>query len=234
MSSVWERASSVCYASISYLLGISSAQQFLSNPSTSQASVSSVNISPDHSFTKAPQPSITLLTGLGIEGDAHLGKTTQHMFAKTRTPDAINLRQVHLMESEFLSTLHKEDGSGVIGGELGDNITTQGIKLLELKTGALLEFHDVEEEDEEKESDEFPGVEQEPPRIRVRGLRNPCSLIENHGKGLRAQCLEKDPDTKVITKRKTGVMGTVERGGIIRPGMRIVVVDEGDGELKVV
>lgn len=157
------------------------------------------------------------------------------MYAKDRHPEQINLRQVHLMESEFLDGLEKEDKSQkVVPGELGENITTKGIKLLELKTGTVLEFHDVEEEEEEKESDEFPGVEQEPPRVRIHGLRNPCSLIENHGTGLRAQCLEKDPETLKITKRKTGVMGTVERGGIIRPGMRIVVVEEGEGELKVV
>ena len=164
-----------------------------------------------------------------------MGKTVQHMFNKTRTPDMVNLRQVSLMEVEFLNGLHKENpGDKVVPGELGENITTSGFRLLELKTGSLLEFHDGEEEEEEKESDEFPGVEQEPPRVRIQGLRNPCSLIEKHGKGLRAQCLEKDPQTSVITVRKTGVMGTVERGGLIRPGMKIVVVEEGEGELKVV
>ena len=229
MSSLWERASSVCYASTSYLFGAS-----IPKPATS-ASVFSVNTSSDHTFSKISQPSITLLTGLGIEGDAHKGKTVQHMFNKTRTPDMVNLRQVSFMEVEFLNGLTMENpGEKVVPGELGENITTSGFRLLELKTGALLEFHDGEEEEEEKESDEFPGVEQEPPRVRIQGLRNPCSLIEKHGKGLRAQCLEKDPVTSVITVRKTGVMGTVERGGVIRPGMKIVVVEEGDGDLKVV
>lgn len=164
-----------------------------------------------------------------------MGKTVQHLFNKTRTPDAINVRQVSLMEVEFLNGLHKENSDEkVVPGELGENITTSGFRLLGLKTGALLEFHDAEEEEEEKESDEFPGVEQEPPRVRIHGLRNPCSFIEKHGKGLKAQCLEKDPATSVITVRKTGVMGTVERGGVIRPGMKIVVVEEGEGELNVV
>lgn len=228
--SLWDRASAVCYASTSYLLGASPAPA-----ASSTATVVSVNLSPSHNFSKIPQPSITLLTGLGVEGDAHLGKTTQHLYAQERRPEEVNLRQVHLMESEFLDGLQKEDTTQkVVPGELGENITTQGIRLLELKSGAVLEFHDGEEEDEERESDEFPGVEQEPPRIRIQGLRNPCSLIEKHGKGLRAQCLEKDELTLKITKRKTGVMGTVEREGVVRPGMKIMVVEEGEGELKVV
>ena len=42
------------------------------------AYVTSVSKSESHSFSKARYDSITLLTGLGVEGDAHLGKTVKH------------------------------------------------------------------------------------------------------------------------------------------------------------
>ena len=34
--------------------------------------------SSSHSFSKSLQPSITLLAGLGVDGDAHLGVTVKH------------------------------------------------------------------------------------------------------------------------------------------------------------
>jgi len=39
-------------------------------------SVHALAISPTHNFTKTPVPSLTLLTGLGVEGDCHNGVRT--------------------------------------------------------------------------------------------------------------------------------------------------------------
>src|SRR5690242_21110402 len=48
---------------------------------------------------------ITLLAGLGVEGDIHAGETVQHRSRVARDPTQPNLRQVHLIHSE----LHDED-----------------------------------------------------------------------------------------------------------------------------
>ena len=40
--------------------------------------VSAVNKSPSHTLTKVPSPSVRLLAGLGVEGDAHMGVTVKH------------------------------------------------------------------------------------------------------------------------------------------------------------
>ena len=40
--------------------------------------VQAVSCSPTHSFAKPNQGSIRLLSGLGVEGDAHLGETVKH------------------------------------------------------------------------------------------------------------------------------------------------------------
>ncbi len=63
--------------------------------------VTAVSCSPTHTFTKPNQASIRLLTGLGIEGDAHLGKTVKHRSRVARDPSQANLRQVHLIHAEL-------------------------------------------------------------------------------------------------------------------------------------
>ena len=54
-----------------------------------------------HNVIKPVRESITLIAGLGIEGDAHAGEKIQHRYDKKRNPDAPNLRQVHLMHAEL-------------------------------------------------------------------------------------------------------------------------------------
>jgi hypothetical protein len=39
-----------------------------------------------HEFSKSRQETITLLTGLGVEGDAHLGVTVKHRGGSPVTP----------------------------------------------------------------------------------------------------------------------------------------------------
>jgi hypothetical protein len=48
--------------------------------------VIAVHQSDKHRFSKTPQHSITLLEGLGIEGDAHCGVTVQHRHDKEKRP----------------------------------------------------------------------------------------------------------------------------------------------------
>jgi hypothetical protein len=63
--------------------------------------VIAVSCSPMHTFTKPNLESITLLTGLGVEGDAHLGQTVKHRSRVARDPNQPNLRQVHLIHAEL-------------------------------------------------------------------------------------------------------------------------------------
>lgn len=47
--------------------------------------VLAVHQSDKHRFSKTPQHSITLLKGLGVEGDAHCGATVQHRHDKKKS-----------------------------------------------------------------------------------------------------------------------------------------------------
>jgi MOSC domain-containing protein YiiM len=149
-----------------------------------------------HAFSKPEQHSIRLLTGLGVEGDAHRGKTVQHRSRVARDPSQPNLRQVHLIHAELHDEL-RAAGFAVSAGQLGENVTTRGVELLGLPTGTLLHLGDTAV-------------------VEVTGLRNPCVQIDHFRPGLMATVLGRDEHGDLV--RKTGVMGIVLAGGDVRPG----------------
>ena len=57
-----------------------------------------------HRFSKQPAQSLTLLTGLGVEGDAHAGVTVKHRSRVARDPSQPNLRQLHLLHVNLRRT----------------------------------------------------------------------------------------------------------------------------------
>jgi len=158
--------------------------------------VVAVSLSPRHSFTKAIRPSITLVEGIGIEGDAHAGVTVKHRSRVKVDPTQPNLRQVHLVHTELLDML-VSDGFDVFPGAIGENVTTSGLDLLGLPTGAVLSFPS--------------GAS-----VEVTGLRNPCIQLDDYQQGLTAAVLRKHADGRL--ERLSGVMAVVRAGGEIRPG----------------
>jgi MOSC domain-containing protein YiiM len=165
------------------------------------SSVLAVSLRRGHHFSKTPALSIRLLKGLGIEGDGHSGATVQHRSRKRWNPQLPNLRQVHLIHAELFDEL-REKGFDLKPGELGENVTTLGIDLLGLPTGARLTLGETAV-------------------IEITGLRNPCIQMDRFRPGLMAATLDKDADGKLI--RKAGVMAIVLADGDIRPGDAITV-----------
>ncbi|NNU43264.1 MOSC domain-containing protein [Ramlibacter montanisoli] len=163
--------------------------------------VLAVHRSSSHSFSKFQEDSITLVVGLGVEGDAHAGATVKHRSRVARDPSAPNLRQVHLIHAELFDELVERDHA-VFPGDMGENITTRGIELLSLPAGTRLRL----------------GAEAE---VEVTGLRNPCRQIDRFQPGLMAKVLDRDANGRVV--RKTGVMAVVRRGGTVRAGDAIVL-----------
>lgn len=168
---------------------------------TQGGKVIAVHVNARHVFSKEAVPAITLLDGLGVEGDAHCGVTVKHRSRVAKDPFQPNLRQVHLIHAELFEEL-VEKGFEVLPGDLGENITTQGIDLLALPVGTQLRLGKQ-------------GV------ITLTGLRNPCAQIDRFKQGLMKAVLASTPDGKLI--RKAGVMGIVIAGGDIRAGDGIVV-----------
>jgi MOSC domain-containing protein YiiM len=164
--------------------------------SSEQGIVLAVSTSRSHTFSKPTQLSIRLLTGLGVEGDAHCGTTVKHRSRVAKDPTQPNLRQVHLMHSELFDELHSQ-GFNVGAGEIGENITTRGINLLSLPVGTQLHI----------------GASAV---IELTGLRNPCVQIDRFQSGLMSAVLDRDATGKLI--RKAGVMSVVVADGDVHPG----------------
>jgi hypothetical protein len=158
--------------------------------------VTAVSVSAAHTVSKTNQACIQLLEGLGAAYDAHRGVTIQHRSRVARDPTRPNLRQVHLIHAE----LHDEllaAGFAIAAGQMGENITTRGLDLLGLPTGARLHLG-------------------RSAIVQVTGLRNPCWQLDGIQPGLMAAVLTRDGQGRLV--RKAGVMGIVIAAGEVRPG----------------
>jgi hypothetical protein len=70
------------------------------------ATVVAVCSSFSRSIAKAPKTSINLIARLGVEGDVHLGRTTQHLYLAKRDPTRTNFIQIHLLHAELHDLLN--------------------------------------------------------------------------------------------------------------------------------
>ena len=166
-----------------------------------RGSVVAVSRSETHSFAKPNREAVRLVAGFGIEGDAHGGATVRHRSRVARDATRPNLRQVHLIHAELLDEL-AQSGFEVAPGELGENLTTRGIPLLDLPTGTRLRIG----------GDAV---------IELTGLRTPCVQIDRFQTGLLAKVAMRGEGGEVV--RRAGVMSVVVEGGSVQAGDSIVV-----------
>jgi MOSC domain-containing protein YiiM len=158
--------------------------------------VVAVSRSNTHNFSKSAVAQITLLAGLGVQGDTHSGVTVQHRSRVAQDPTQPNLRQVHLIHAELFDELTAK-GFTVAAGQLGENITTAGIDLLALPVDTEIHI----------------GASA---IVKITGLRNPCGQLDNFQQGLTAAVLDRAADGKLI--RKAGIMSVVVAGGTVSAG----------------
>ena len=165
-----------------------------------------VSSSGTHTFSKPTHEHIRLLAGLGVEGDAHSGKTVKHRSRVAKDPTQPNLRQVHLIHAELHDDL-AASGFNVSPGQMGENVTTRGVDLLGLPTGARLHLG-------------------EEAVIEVTGLRSPCGQLDGIQAGLRDATMPEDDDGNPTLL--SGVMSIVLTGGDVRPedGIRVEMPPE--------
>lgn len=144
---------------------------------------------------------IRLLAGFGVEGDAHAGERVKHRSRVARDPTTPNLRQVHLIPAETHDELRGQ-GFDISAGQMGENITTRGIDLFNLPTGAKLRL----------------GADAV---VEVTGLRTPCAQLDGIQGGLMSACLKRGDDGEMV--RRAGVMSVVLSGGDVGAGDTITI-----------
>jgi MOSC domain-containing protein YiiM len=170
-------------------------------PTDPQPVVEGVSCSPTHTMSKPSQAVVTLVAGHGVQGDAHAGATVKHRSRVAADPTQPNLRQVHLIHGELHDRLRTE-GFDVAPGQMGENVTTRGVPLLDLPVGTRLRLG--------------PDAV-----VELTGLRNPCGQLNGIAPGLQSAVLDRDEHGELI--REGGVMSVVLEGGQVRPGDPIVV-----------
>jgi hypothetical protein len=160
-----------------------------------EAKVLKVASDAQHGFSKPVKESITLIESHGVEGDAHAGQYVTHRFLVRRRSRLPNLRQIHLIPAELFEDL-RALGYTVWPGELGENVTTLGLKLehLPVRTKLHLGRSAV---------------------VELTGLRTPCRLIDRFQKGLKSKMLRSESSAP---KFRCGVFGIVTAGGKVSPG----------------
>ncbi len=162
--------------------------------------VVATHLSPTHTFSKLDQFAITLVEGQGVRGDAHMGETVKHRSRVAKDPTQPNLRQVHLVPVELHRQLD-DQGFDVTPGQMGENITTEGIDLNSLPVGTVLSI----------------GADA---RVEMTGLRNPCGQLNGIKHGLMKQLVFVDDSGQIV--RLAGVMGIVLAGGVVQAGDAVV------------
>ena len=94
-------------------------------------------------------------------------------------------------------------GFNVTVGQMGENVTTRGLDLLDLPTqAARLRLGQTAV-------------------VELTGSRNPCAQLDKLQSGLMAATLDRDAHGNLV--RKAGVMAIVVTGGEVRPGDAIQV-----------
>jgi len=161
--------------------------------------VAAVAAAKKHTFSKEVNRTITLMVGLGVQGDAHYGAYVRHLYDMARDPARPNLRQVHLIEQELIEQV-KTLGFNIGPGQLGENITTCHLSLLELEAGSVLQL----------------GTDA---LIQITGLRGPCAKIDRFQRGLRKAVTANRGGQAYMKGAVMGVViaaGTVSVGDVIR------------------
>lgn len=149
-----------------------------------------------HRFSKVVREHVELVAGVGVAGDAHAGATVRHRSRVRRDATQPNLRQVHLVHAELFDEL-ADAGHTVGPGDIGENVLTRGLPLLDLPVGTRLSL----------------GASAV---VELTGLRNPCRQLDAFQPGLQRAVLDRADDGSLV--RKAGVMAVVVAGGTVAAG----------------
>ena len=166
------------------------------------AKVEAVALAPQHGFSKLPATRITLHAGMGVEGDAHAGTPVKHRSRVAIDPGQPNLRQVHLVHAELFDDLRRQ-GFDLAPGDIGENVLTRGLALLDLPAGTWLRLGATA-------------------IVELTGLRNPCAQLDHFQRDLTKAMIDRAPDGAIV--HKSGVMAIVIADGVVAAGDGIGVI----------
>ncbi len=148
---------------------------------------------------------IRLIENYGVENDYHAGKFVRHRYLAKKNPTQPNVRQALITDTTILGDL-AEQSIALQPGMLGENITIEGLSVMELTPGMQVEIGEA--------------------LLEVTEIRNPClQLNEIHPRLLKS--VVSKIDGKV--RKNAGMMTRILKGGQVQPGDSVIVHQKPSG-----
>ncbi len=162
--------------------------------------VAAVCRNPEPGLPKPVVKHIYLLEDLGVEGDYHAGKYVRHRYLAKKHPTRRNMRQVLIVDVNVYRDL-EQNGIALSPGSMGENITVEGIAIMELLEGTQLNIGGAV--------------------VEITEVRKPCVQLNGMNPKLLKAVTQQVDDKKVY---KAGIMTRVLQAGWVKAGDRIAVV----------
>lgn len=146
-------------------------------------------------------PQIEIVANHGVQGDYHAGEFVRHRYLAKKDPTRLNVRQVLLADDRIYANISAH-GIPAVPGSLGENVVVEGIDLMNLPVKTRLSINDV--------------------LLKISEVREPCYQLNQIHPELQAVVMPDEQDEK---SWRGGMMAVVIRGGKVRVGDRVQVVD---------
>jgi len=162
--------------------------------------VVAVCCNPEPGLPKPVVDAVHLIENWGIEGDYHAGSLVRHRYLANKDPNRPNLRQALLVDAAVFAELAERD-IHIGPGMMGENITLEGIDVMQLSDGTQLTNGSAV--------------------VEVIERRNPCLQLNGIDPRLLKAVVKKQPGKTIFL---AGMMTRILQSGWVRAGDLVEVL----------
>ena len=155
----------------------------------------------DPGLPKPVVDEVRLIEDWGVEGDYHAGKFVRHRYLARKDPTQPNLRQVCIVDAAAFEAL-RERGLQIGPGMMGENITVEGVAVMQLPIGTRLRIGEA--------------------LVKVTEVRIPCKQLNGIEIGLLKAVSQRRRGEKIYM---AGMMARVLTSGLVRAGDAVSVLE---------
>jgi hypothetical protein len=166
--------------------------------------VVAVCCNPEPGLPKPVVDAVHLIENWGVEGDYHAGSLVRHRYLAKKDPNRPNLRQALLVDAAVFVELARQD-IHIGPGTMGENITIEGIDVMQLLEGTHLAIGST--------------------IVEVMERRNPCYQLNGIDPRLLKAVVKKQPEQTIF---KAGMMTRILQSGWVCAGDLVEVLPPAD------
>ncbi len=170
-------------------------------PSNLRGIVVAVCRNQDPGLPKPVVDTVQLITDWGIEGDYHAGKFVRHRYLAKKNAKLPNLRQVCLLDAAVFPELAQK-GIQIGSGMMGENVTIEGLPLMDLVMGTKISIGTAV--------------------VELMEVRTPCLQLNGIDPRLLKAVVTRKNGQRVFL---AGIMARVLQGGQVRAGDQVDIAD---------